>query len=356
MSAFHAEGINIGAAGIVLGLATVDRALGRSDFTAAIRTGAEWLAARRPEGQSAGLFTGNAGVAVALAVAGRQLGNPAFSRASESRLRHAAVDGREIDLFSGAAGALYACSLLTDITGDDWALEYGSSIVRWLERHARVEKDVPVWSIDPQSDVHYLGCAHGSAGVAMALACWGSRTGDQVCLDRALDTFRRIHASGRTSDGRAVRMTLDADRAHAVGTWCHGVAGYLWCMVNACGDHPLLRREIDWAVDAVCDSMTVGTPTYCHGLAGRLELWRMLGGLPRFRDLAASQAGKTVRALRLTHQKAEGRAAWCSDDPAIVTPDLWIGFLGPATALALHVRAERAALLSGQWLARCARA
>ena len=29
----------------------------------------------------------------------------------------------------------------------------------------------------------------------------------------------------------------------------------------------------DWAIQAVADSAAAGTPTYCHGLAGRLELF-----------------------------------------------------------------------------------
>ncbi len=54
--------------------------------------------------------------------------------------------------------------------------------------------------------------------------------------------------------------------------------------------------------------------------------------------------------------KSEGRCAWTSDDPAIVTPDLWVGFLGPASALARHAAGLRDALLSPAGLARIARA
>jgi hypothetical protein len=188
----------------------------------------------------------------------------------------------------------------------------------------------------------------------MALACWGRQTADRISVDIALQTFQQIYAHGRTEDGTALRMTVDSHRSHAVGNWCHGAAGYLWCVLHALGDHPALRTEIDWAVNVLSGSMMAGTPTYCHGLAGRLELWRMVGDIARFRELAAGQAGKAARALRLLHHKVEGRVSWRSDDPSIDTPDLWIGFLGPATALALHAAQNTRPLLSGDWLRACA--
>jgi hypothetical protein len=188
----------------------------------------------------------------------------------------------------------------------------------------------------------------------MALALWARRTGDRELERLALDTFVELHAQGRTSSGTALRLTRGSEQAHAAGNWCHGVAGYLWCMVQAFGDDERLRRQIDWAVD-VLDRTPVGaTPTYCHGLAGRLELWRMLAGIPRFTPLAVAQASRTARALRHLHHKRDGSVAWCSDDPAITTPDLWIGFLGPATAMALHAAGARPALLSPAWLGWCA--
>jgi hypothetical protein len=189
----------------------------------------------------------------------------------------------------------------------------------------------------------------------MALAQWGRHAARQDALDLSMDVFHSVYAHGRTQEGEALRFSPGGCKAHAPDTWCHGVAGFLWCVLQAFGDHPGLREEIDWAIESVSDCPAAGTPTYCHGLAGRLELWRMLGGFARRRAVARAQAEKCARALRLAHQKVDGRITWCSDDPSIITPDLWIGFLGPATALALHRAGAADALLSGCWLARAAR-
>jgi hypothetical protein len=353
MKLFDCEGINLGAAGIILGLASVDQALARNDFAGDIDVGARWLASRPAGCGASGLFTGDAGVALALAVAGRRLANPGYIKASRRRLESAAMDGREIDLFSGSAGAIFASCLIHHIVGEEWPLELGLAAARQLQALFRQDDRIPLWAGAEERDP-YLGCAHGSAGIAMALASLGVLTGNPAQVEIGLRTFQQLFAHGKTSGGSALRLTLKTDRAHAAGSWCHGVAGYLWCILQGLGDHPELREIIDWAVEAVRDSMTAGTPTYCHGLAGRLELWSMLSPIPRHRQVAIAQAGKTVRALRLLHHKRHGKITWCSDDPEVTTPDLWIGFLGPATALAMHAQGFATALLSAQWLAACA--
>ncbi len=354
MKSFDCEAINIGASGIVLGLATLDSALGRQDFTEQIDGGARWLADRPAAENAPGVFTGNAGVALALAVAGRRLGNERYLAAARRRFEAASADLREMDLFSGSAGVVWAGCLLGEFLRETWPMDLARNAVRHILDHAAEADGVPVWGIDPGIDTPYLGCAHGSAGIAMALACWGRWAGDETCMDTARAAFRGIAARGRTEDGSALRIAIGDDRHHAVGNWCHGVAGYLWAILQGLGDDPALTAEIDWAVDCLGDAMAVGTPTYCHGLAGQLETWRMLGAIPRHRGRARARAGKTARALRILHHKADGSCAWISDDPGVTTPDLWIGFLGPATALALHLSDSPWPLLSGAWLARCA--
>jgi len=353
MRSFECEGINLGAAGIVLGLVTIDQALSRRDHTEEIELGASWLAQRPANGNAAGLFTGNAGVSLAVAVAGLRLGRPSFLVAARQRFEMAAADHREIDLFSGTAGVVWAATLLAKTVQKDWPIEVAKDAAIRLNECAVQKNGLPVWSLDLDHDTTYLGCAHGSAGIALALACWGRATGDSACTETARETFRQIALHGRTEDGSSLRIGPDNSRHYAVGNWCHGVAGYLWAILNAVGDDPELSREIDWSVGVLRDALSVGTPTYCHGLAGQLELWRMLQRIPRFRALAESRAGKVARALRVLHVKIDGRCVWTSDDPDIVTPDLWIGFLGPATALVMHAARVKSSLLSGHWLTEC---
>jgi hypothetical protein len=355
MASFDCEALNIGAAGIVLGLISIDTAAGRDDFRNDIAQGCDWLASRPPMLTAAGLFTGDAGVALALSVAGSRFANATYRDAGKSRFVSACSRADEIDLFSGMAGVIWTACLLHTTLREDWPLQAAAGPAEILQSLGGEVEGLPVWAFDPAAEEHYLGCAHGSIGVAMTLGWWGKLTRQRALLENALEVFQRVHAIGRVADGSAFKLSIQSHRFHAVGNWCHGVGGYLWAMLQLFGDEPGLRREIDWAVATMAASPSVATATYCHGLAGHLELWRLIAGIPRFATLAADKAGKVVRALRLLHHKKNGRCAWTADDPSIVTPDLWVGFLGPATALALHAAGSRGALLSQDWLARCAR-
>jgi len=355
MRSFECEGINLGAAGIMLGLLSIDCALRRTDHYASVDGSARWLASRPVAGKAAGAFTGNAGVALALGVVGVRSQNDAYIAAARARLEAAAADRRELDLFSGTAGVIWVACMLSTILRENWPLAVVRNCVAHLSSLATNVDGVPVWATEPDGGAALFGCAHGSAGVAMALAQWAQATGDNSSADVARTTFRSIACHARTADGSALRMGAHEVRHHAVGNWCHGVAGYLWAILNGLGDDPELREEIDWAVGVLEAATSVGTPTYCHGLAGQLELWHLLEKLPRWSTLAQAKSATVARALRILHVKVEGRAAWTSDDPDVVTPDLWIGFLGPASALAMHAGGVRDALLSPAWLATCAR-
>lgn len=352
MRSFECEGINLGAAGIILGLLTIDRAAARRDFEYQAARGAAWLSGRLAETGCAGFFTGNAGVAVALAAAGLRFCDGNALVASARRFEAACLDDREIDLFSGRAGVVWAASFLKELLGDSAPLDRVAPLARDLLGSARLDAGIPTWQRGSTQGVSYLGCAHGSAGIAMALASWAHNTGDAATLDLARETFRAIFRHARTPDGRAIRIRLDGDKHHAVGNWCHGVAGCLWALLQAFGDDPQLGDEIDAAVDCLAKAPSVGTATYCHGLAGQLELWRMLSTVPRFSALGRARSAQAVRALRHMRRLEEGRCCWSSDDPDIVTPDLWIGFLGPASALAMHAARCTAPLLSPSWVAR----
>ncbi len=350
---FDCEAINLGAAGILLGLVSLDEALGRDDFADPIARGARWLAEQSPEGKAAGLFTGNAGVALALTVVGRRLGCEDLEQAARDRFAAAAGDLREIDLFSGIAGVIWTACLLHDVLGEDWPLEMVQPAVEHLQSQRTTREGILFWTVDPEQDTCFLGCAHGSAGVALALAAYGKRTSQEQLIAEALSAFEQLGMLGRTPEGDALRMTVEQARHHAIGNWCHGIAGYLWSILQGVGDHPALREVIDWSVEQLAGHGAIGTPTYCHGLAGQLELWQMLAALPRFRELANRQADRAAAALRAVHHKVEGRCVWISDDPDVTTPDLWVGFLGPATSLALYAAGVQQPLLSGSWLRAC---
>lgn len=360
LSDYACEGVNLGVSGIILGLASIDEALGRSSFNEDISAGADWLNSREPVAGSAGLFTGNAGVALALGVVAGRLERSDLIEASRSRLIAAASPSEEFDLFCGAAGVVTVGCILSEILGQDWPLEIVRDKAQALLDAATIRQGVVVWPASKAlgaSDAPYTGAAHGSAGIAMALAMWSSHARDNRSTNLAIDTFRSLYSGARVEDGTTFYTRLGEDLNPApIGSWCHGVAGYLWCILQAFGGDTAVGEEVDWAASIFTKATTtaVDNPTYCHGLSGLLELWRMLAELPCYRKQAQYRTARIAAALRFLHQRIEGKSVWCSDDPRIITPDLWVGFLAPATALALYATGTQESILSPRWLRKCA--
>jgi len=355
---FQAEAINLGASGIIIGLASIDHAFGRRDFDDDISKGAGWLISRSPDENSHGLFTGNAGVALALALAGKRLQRRDLIEHSKTRLLAAASPSNDLDLFFGAAGVLWTGCLIADILDENWPLQLVPTKAKSLLDSVEIRDRVITWPVSKTlGNAPYTGAAHGPVGIAMALGVWGRRSGCNRAVQLAKKTFRSLQTKVLTSDGKAIRISLDANsEAAPAGIWCHGLQGYLWCMLQAFGDDPALRKQIDWAVNGLnqANFMINPNPTYCHGLSAQLELWRMLSAITRYRNLAIKRATHIVSVLRLLQQRLEGKIVWSSDEPEIITPDLWLGFLGPATALALHAASRADALLSSSFLRDCA--
>jgi len=354
-----AEGINLGAGGVILGLASIDHACGTSKFDDDIRQGAEWLASRAPHAVAHGFFTGNAGTALALAVAGKRLSRPEWLVAARTRLAAAACVEDDYDLFSGAAGVLWAACSMSEILEDDKIPAMAAPCGELLLRRAEMRDGLRVWPSAEPGDPPLTGAAHGSAGIALALAIWGRIAQRPEAVELSLETFERLYRNGRTSEGSMLRRTVDGTVYDTsswapILPWCHGIAGYLWCMLLAFGDSRQLAPAIDWSLERCAQTKSLGTPVYCHGVAGELELWRMVGRYPRLRSGAARRAQRATSVLRLELRRERGHCVWGSEDPEVLRPDLWVGFLGPASALALYAQRSSDALLSASWLRRCA--
>jgi hypothetical protein len=258
-----------------------------------------------------------------LGVAGRRL----FLSAAENIV--------ELDLFSGAAGIVWSAGLLASVLRSEWPLRAAEQAARRLTRSVTEKDGVLVWpsagdavADDTATDAH-LGTARGPAGIALSLAVWGGHAGCARSLDLARETFLRLFESGRTSDGGALRYKLGLEGGASGGTWCHGSAGYLWCMLRAFGDHPSLRAPIDWALRALSDTPLLATPGYCHGMAGQLDVWSLLAEYPRLADIAGRRAALAAQLLEQLGFRIDNGWVWPADGPDQIRPALWTGTLGP---------------------------
>jgi len=348
-----ADAIASGLAGIILGLAAVDFAMKRSGFDGAILGAAKLLARDIKKSPALGFFTGQAGIAFILALTGHKYSRGDLLAAGRRLFTAAAREVVELDLFFGAAGIVWSACLLASILQVQWPLRAAGEAARKLTQDAKEQGRLLVWgsAADEVKDA-YLGAAHGSAGIAMSLAIWGRDTGCARSLELAHDTFLRLFQNGRTSDQGELRHKLNAESGTNCGAWCHGSAGYLWCMLQAFGDDAALRAPIDWAVRALLDVPLLANPGYCHGMAGQLDVWSTLSRYPRFAGVARPRAALAARVLEHLGFRADNAWAWPADEPDQIRPDLWTGALGPACALALFERGRGDTLFSRETLAR----
>jgi Lanthionine synthetase C-like protein/Protein kinase domain len=347
---FRCGGINLGSAGILLGLMTIDHALGSSHFRDDIESGARWLSTQTPL-PCIGLFTGGAGIALCLCVASRYL---ARSSLLEQARNHLTTMSPERDLFVGSAGSLYAACLIHRLARPPWAECIAHRHAEYLIRERKFIEEVIVWEqeTDTGAAEHYFGAAHGAAGIALALAKYSQLFGSVEALEIAEEVFACIRRHAVNQGIEFVPTSLEKRDYISSGNWCHGTAGYLWSILLAFGENPRMQKEIDWAADSFAKSSCIGNPTYCHGVSGQLELWRMLARIPRFRSTALRRMHQSAHVLRSLHCRRARLSMWFSETPDVITPDLWIGFLAPATSLALYAIGSKDALLSDAWLKR----
>jgi hypothetical protein len=363
-----AESLAYGAAGAIIGLATIDETLGARRFSAPVRNAARWLASRRVEPQAHGLFTGNAGVAVALALAAVREGDPALIAAAEERL-HAASRGVEpdhFDLFSGSAGVLWAGCALAAMLGEQWPIHLVAPLGQRLLDAADARGGVVCWPSSPHYDSTlqpFYGAAHGSTGIALALITWSrasSSVGGQVSCEEAAArmlaarTFESVCRSGLGEDRVSLRPTPDAVPAGPTG-WCHGTVGLIWALVQAVDVCPELADLLGPLVARwnPLPSATLG-PTLCHGLSGLIDALRAVNARGAGNDLLDARLAQSLRMLRLLTIRGHGGVRWSipADEDMHSVADLLDGnVLGPAVALAMTATARPSPLISTEWLA-----
>jgi Protein kinase domain/Lanthionine synthetase C-like protein len=341
------ETLESGAAGIILGLASIDRALGRKDFHGLIAGGAEWLTTRPGRGPAYGLFTGDAGIALVLSIIGTRLSRPDLVADARRRLAVCAENINGLDFRSGGAGVVWAASVMAGILRDQSLLGLGAPLVAVLSDHLR-EPPEASWRGKQASD-HSDG-DRDPASIALALAIWGRAANHPHVVAFAETLLIRFYRTAVRRARGADPFANTGDERFAGRVWRSGAMGYLWSLLQTFGDRPKFRAGIDRAVTSLLTSPPPASTSYKDGLAGQLEVWSMLTALPDYRTIALRQAQITVRLMHLLGIRNDGRWVWPSNDPEVISPTLWTGFVGSACALVRYCSGQHTPLLSTEWL------
>ena len=221
-----------GTAGVGLFLAHLARVTGepepRTAAVGALRH-ALALAARRPE---PGFHVGTAGVAWAAVGAAALLDAPELHDGARALVDEAATGPP--DVLIGTAGTVLGLLALAGPLQDPNLVERAAAAGDELLAGAVEQRDGWSWATpDRGSRRHLYGLAHGSSGIAWALAELFAATGDARFRTGAERGFAYERAWLDERTGRWARERLHGSHLSATGTWCHGEAGLAFTRARA---------------------------------------------------------------------------------------------------------------------------
>src|SRR5262249_36971240 len=190
---------------------------------------------------------------------------------------------------------------------------------------ARVDE----WTSRP-ADRSLAGLAQGASGVAMSLAAWARRTGDEDARDavtRLLRLERQWFSPARGWYGRTMHETHRDE--HYAASWCSGAAGIGLARLNIYADtaDAAALADAQAAIHLIRFSSRAADSSICHGACGQIEM--LLAGATIFGEATHLRAARTL-GVRLVEQR---RSAHEGD----LQPDIRTGLAGRAlTMLRLH--------------------
>lgn len=296
-----------------------------------------------------GLFDGAAGVALGAVGAAQLCGDGDLLEDGEALAREVAgrleaqSEEAEVDLVGGTAGTMLG---LRQVLPE---AELGGTLGAAASRlgEAAVPQDWGAAWLADAAEPPLLGLAHGSAGIALALAETAALSGDadawRACAEgveyeRGWFDARRVGWPDlRGHDGEA------AEPGSWTIAWCHGAIGIGLSRLRMFQllDDPVLVAEASAALQSA-RSLVIGAGNAlrtgatsdcspCHGLAGAVELLLVAGRAFDVPDHA--RAARRVAALLLEQRQAAGGAWPCGLPGGGEVPALMTGTAGIALTL-----------------------
>jgi serine/threonine protein kinase len=334
----YTQDINNGSSGVLLALHTVYKLTHENYYKNLLLKTASGLASQESYSNSHGLFCGNAGVALALAIASNY--DNKYRSYALARLKLAAQQTKEYDLFFGAAGVLMAGIFMSELLSSSEPCELVRNLGEILYENIISYDGIYAWPSEHivNNGVYpYLGIAHGACGVALALGLWAKETKCDDARELAFEVYNNIYLHGRSLNKKFLRYDVHpASRSRPNQMWCHGVGGFLWGLLYLNPEnHELayIQEALNWAITCYIDAPLLANATFCHGLAGDLEIAALL----RARSYKVeTRIQKIIAALDLLQiNKGPHAGLWPSDNPEVVASSLMVGSLGPTTVLSL---------------------
>jgi lantibiotic modifying enzyme len=313
-----------------------------------------------------GFYSGLSGIAWACREAGRLIGHEALAARGEAALlavARIAPNRQRIDVINGSAGLVpILIQAATGARREEWlssAVRHGEQLLDLAERG---EKGWSWDTLNLPNEPHQLGFAHGTSGIACALAALAQAVGRPDFLVGAREALRyeRSHfraAEGNWPDLRSFRQPVHGREPPCTVAWCHGAPGIGIARLNLLGllpEEPEILAEAETAIRTTAAALApaaaqrLGNFSLCHGDGGNADVLIMAADLLDRPELRSQAEAVGIRGIE---QFEDQRMPWpCGVLGAGETPNLLLGLAGIGYFLLRLYDSEAtpSALLSGQ--------
>lgn len=303
-----------GSSGVILALAYLG-SFGFDKYTELARRALKTLRIRlESTGQylhSIGAFSGWGGIIYLLSQLG-VLWNDAelFSYAFElaDRLPKLIEKDEALDLVGGCAGCIGSLLALHKASPSNKILDICNQCgERLLATMQRMENGV-AWFTNLETTEPITGFAHGSAGIAWALLELAAQTGNEKYRTAALEAL--VYESSRYSS--VIRNWADHPSRVEIGNqkavapsmaWCYGAPGIGMARAAALKhlDHPIVRQDLERAIQATISHGPGTNHSLCHGDIGNLDFLLQAAAATGSQELAQKVdelTGQIVASIR----------------------------------------------------------
>lgn len=287
-----------------------------------------------------GFYSGLSGIAWACREAGALLDHDDLARAGEATVRLAAriePSSQRLDVINGSAGLVPV--LLDGATGPceellAAAVRHGEHLLKLAELS---EQGCSWDTLGMPNERNLLGYAHGTSGIACALAQLAHATDRAEFLVAAREALRyeRNHfrpAEGNWPDLRSFVQPLLGGEPPCMVAWCHGAPGIGFArlrILQLLPEEGGVLSEAETAIDTTLRALTgtgLGNFSLCHGDGGNADMLLLAADLLDRPELRQHVEAATLPAV--DRFEASGLPWPCGVPNAGETPNLLLGLAG----------------------------
>lgn len=326
--------INIGSSGILLFLAyffiTTKQSPGKNLHL--YENAVQYINTTKNQHQITGLFVGEAGKALATITALFAIGKFNVNVIQE-KLKYIKYNlPLNNDFYNGKAGAGFLFAILYAVTQDRRHIETAMKIAKEVIKNRSLDKTGIFWE-DNQTQKHFIGFAHGIAGIGYFLITLYRLSRDKQLLKTIYHIADTLLKNAVTYSKRSKLINWPAEPGTDITNnhWCNGTSGigiFFLELYKITRDNFFLDILHKCAYTVIKASAYMN-PTMCHGLSGNINFLISYYQLTKDVRLKA-EIFRLAEVLKMSGIVSDDHFLFPSESPYIITPDLWVGFTGTA--------------------------